>query len=97
MESFSSPQCTEYTKPVVPVYREYHHLESNRALPEGHPLLKPDRTEAQDNFARPIKTEEEYTTRNRANLSERTTRIEDNKSTHFVLGSDPLRQETEQV
>lgn len=83
--------------PQIPVYKDYHHLESNRALPRGHPLLKQSGSEAQDSFTLPIKTTEEYSKRKREGLEDRAARIRESKSTHYVVGYDPAQMESEQV
>ena len=97
MMSFSGPGCTEHMKPTIPVYKNYHHLECNRALPENHPLLRKPCTEAQDNFTTPVENEEEYAERKKEGENDRESRRQDNKGTHFTLGYDPLSRQTEHV
>lgn len=93
-----SSYCTLQSDPVkiiVPTHEDYHHLESNRALP--HPLPPPTGSEAQDNYTVPRKGTQEYVDYQREHKGERSARILDNKRTHFLFGSDPPQNLTENV
>ena len=92
------PRGTKPSLPVDPTPNNYHHLESNRALP--HPPNGPIRSEIHDNFTTPLKTSDECLTKRKAALGERNSRISDNKNTHFILGfndASPLSEKVRHV
>ncbi len=86
------------TKPATPIDRtpkNYHHLESNRAL--LHPPVGAYCSEVQGNFTTPLSGPEECMSKRVSSFGERTTRISDNKNTHFVLGFDGTVDQSEKV
>lgn len=89
------PAGVRPSTPCDPFPKDYHHLESNRALmhaPKGGNL-----TEACGNFTAPLAGPKECLSRRLSALGERTSRISDNKNTHFVLGFDESVALTEKV
>jgi hypothetical protein len=79
----------------IPSVIDYKHLESNRALP--HPLKLNTCSEVQQNYKVPLGNEEEYARQKKEKLDDRNTRIQVNKSTHYVAGYDPPVSKTEHV
>ena len=86
MSYTAPPTDARPSTPIDPFPKNFHHLESNRALP--HPPKGSNRSEAQENFSIPLAGPDECVTRRSLALGERKTRISDNKNTHFVLGFD---------
>ncbi len=85
-------------KPSTPINhtpKNYHHLESNRAL--LHPPVGAYCSEVQENFTTPLSGSEEFMSKRVSSFGERTTRISDNKNTHFVLGFDDSVAQSEKV
>lgn len=78
------PSGSSPAHPINPAPKDYHHLESNRALP--HPPKGPAKTEVQECFGVLVKSEGVSVGRTRAAVGERTSRMHYNKGTHFFLG-----------
>lgn len=80
---------------VKPSPKDYHYLESNRALP--HPLDTTSNSETQARFRLPVENTEEYIQNQKRSMGDRTARISDNKKTHFIYGFDCPQYKTEKV
>lgn len=93
--SFPSTNPADHAEVKIPKPIDYHHLESNRALP--HPFLQGTCSEAQHSYKVPMEDTEEYAREKRGNVGSRNARREDNKSTHYVAGYCPSQKQTEQV
>lgn len=95
MSSYTSPQRVNFAKLVKPVRKDYHHLESNRALP--HPLPSHIASEAQDKYTLPLDNLKDYAQKLGENIGNRTATTRHNKDTHFLLGSDDNQMKSENV
>ena len=95
--SYISPGKGHGRPPAVnPTPKDYHHLESDRALP-GITKTRPSRSEAADQYGTPIEDPAECVAKRRDTLRERTDRITDNKQSHIHLGFDKPKQISEIV
>ena len=94
MLSYRKPQSVGSLTADPPVRKDYHHLESDRALP--HPLAAQKRSEVEDKYVVHLQNPEDYSQQRGQNIGERTNRDLHNKGTHFVFGSgyDPKTSET---
>ena len=94
--SYISP-AKGYTRPpaVNPVPKDYHHLESDRALPDTTKTMSC--SEASDQYITPIEDPAVCVAKRRETLGERTARIKDNKQSHIYLGFDKPKQLSEKV
>ena len=93
--SFPSTNPADHAEKIIPKPIDYHHLESNRALP--YPLQQTTCSEAQHSYKIPIEDTEEYARKKGESIENRNARREDNKSTHYVAGYCPSLRQTEQV
>ena len=97
ISSYISPGKGHGRPPAVnPVPKEYHHLESDRALLNAT-KSRTSRSEASDQYGTPIEDPAECVAKRRETLRERTARISDNKQSHIHLGFDKPKQSTEKV
>ena len=94
--SYGNPrQVTGCLVLVKPDLKDYHHLESDRAL--THPPKGPALSEVKQQFTVPLKDTQECITKRRNALDERRSRIGDSKQTHFFLGFDDSKPLSEKV
>lgn len=84
--SFGCPPSGGRPPPVNPTPHDYHHLESNRALP--HPLKGPIHSEYHDKHKALLKSSGECLSKRKEAVGERTSRTSHNKDSHFVFGFD---------
>ena len=97
MSSYISPGKGHGRPPAVnPVPKDYHHLESDRAL-SSTTKTRTSRSEAADQYGTPIEDPAECMAKRRETLRERTARISDNKESHIHLGFDKPKQVSEKV
>jgi hypothetical protein len=95
--SYISPGKGHGRPPAVnPAPKDYHHLESDRALPSAT-KARTSRSEAADQYITPIGDPAECVAKRRETLRERTDRISDNKESHIHLGFDKPKQLSEKV
>ena len=93
--SFPWHQGTDPMKVVVPEVKNYHHLESNRALPL--PLISgPSSSEARNEYIQHLSSKE-FSLKHKDSIGNRTSRIKENKGSHFTLGCDAPQNESENV
>lgn len=98
--SYISPGKGHGRPPAVnPTPKDYHHLESDRALLPSATKARESRSrsEAAAQYVTPIEDPAECVAKRRETLRERTDRISDNKESHIHLGFDKLKQISEKV
>ena len=98
--SYISPGKGHGRPPAVnPALKDYHHLESDRALLPSATKARTSRSrsEAADQYVTPIEDPAECVAKRKETLRERTDRISDNKESHIHLGFDRPKQISENV
>eukprot|EP00731_Ephydatia_muelleri_P028346 Em0019g1219a len=88
------PSCYRVPEPALPLVTDFHHLESDRAL--LHPPAGPRKSEVQESYRHSV-SKEEGMEMSRKSLTDRKSRISDNKQAHFHLGFDNEKRLTENM